>query len=44
MGPSEQTIEARLSALRRRREAIDREIADLLLYLELGRQIGRAHV
>ena len=40
MGPSEQTIEARLSALRRRREAIDREIADLLLYLELGRRLS----
>lgn len=42
MGLSEQTIEARLSALRRRREAIDREIADLLLYLELGRRLSGA--
>lgn len=40
MGPSEQTIAARLSALRCRREAIDREIADLLLYLELGRRLS----
>ena len=42
MGPSEAEIEARLADLRRRREAIDREIADHLLYLELGRRLGWA--
>lgn len=42
MGLSEQDIEARLSALRRQREAIDREIADLVLYLELGRRLSGA--
>lgn len=36
---SEAEIEARLAALRRRREALDREIADHLLYLELGRRL-----
>ncbi|TXM90999.1 hypothetical protein FV219_21595, partial [Methylobacterium sp. WL122] len=35
---SEAEIEARLSDLRRRREALDREIADHVLYLELGRR------
>ena len=39
MVPSEAEIEARLAELRRRREAIDREIADHLLYLELGRRL-----
>ncbi|GJD57719.1 hypothetical protein [Methylobacterium dankookense] len=39
MVPSETEIEARLAELRRRREAIDREIADHLLYLELGRRL-----
>ncbi|GJD89231.1 hypothetical protein BHAOGJBA_2757 [Methylobacterium hispanicum] len=39
MVPSEAEIEARLADLRRRREAIDREIADHLLYLELGRRL-----
>ncbi|MGH1573693.1 hypothetical protein ACRAWG_27400 [Methylobacterium sp. P31] len=42
MGLSEAEIEARLAALRRRREALDREIADLVLYLELGRRLGAA--
>ena len=42
MGLSESEIEARLAALRRRREALDREIADLVLYLELGRRLGAA--
>lgn len=37
---SESEIEARLAALRRQREALDREIADLVLYLELGRRLG----
>ncbi|GJE41483.1 winged helix-turn-helix domain-containing protein [Methylobacterium soli] len=40
MFPSEAEIEARLAALRRRREALDREIADLTLYRELGRRLG----
>lgn len=39
MGPSEAEIEARLAALRRQREALDREIADHVLYLELGRRL-----
>lgn len=39
MVPSEAEIEARLAELRRRREALDREIADHLLYLELGRRL-----
>ncbi|MGH1590031.1 hypothetical protein ACRBEV_18980 [Methylobacterium phyllosphaerae] len=42
MGLSESEIEARLAALRRRREALDREIADLVLYLELGRRLAAA--
>lgn len=42
MGLSESEIEARLAALRRQREALDREIADLVLYLELGRRLGVA--
>ncbi|MCJ2050510.1 winged helix-turn-helix domain-containing protein [Methylobacterium sp. J-070] len=40
MGLSEPEIAARLAALRLRREALDREIADLVLYLELGRRLG----
>ena len=40
MGLSEDEIEARLAALRRQREALDREIADLALYLELGRRLS----
>ncbi|MGU3537635.1 winged helix-turn-helix domain-containing protein [Methylobacterium sp. A54F] len=42
MGPSEAEIERRLAALRREREAIDRAIADHLLYLELGRRLAGA--
>ena len=42
MGLSESEIEARLALLRRQREALDREIADLVLYLELGRRLGAA--
>lgn len=42
MVPSEAEIEARLAALRRRREGLDREIADHLLYLELGRRLRGA--
>lgn len=42
MGLSESEIEARLAALRRQREALDRQIADLVLYLELGRRLGAA--
>ena len=40
MGLSDAEIEMRLAALRRRREALDREIADLVLYQELGRRLG----
>ncbi|MHB2207703.1 hypothetical protein [Methylobacterium sp. CM6257] len=40
MGLSEAEIEARLAVLRRQREALDREIADMVLYLELGRRLG----
>ena len=39
---SEAEIEARLADLRRRREALDREIADHVLYLELGRRLRGA--
>ena len=39
MGLSEQDAEERLAQLRRQREALDREIADLVLYLELGRRL-----
>lgn len=39
MSLSEQEAEERLAALRRQREALDREIADLVLYLELGRRL-----
>ena len=42
MGLSEDEIEARLAGLRRQREALDREIADLVLYLELGRRLRGA--
>lgn len=42
MSLSEDEIEARLAALRRQREALDREIADLVLYLELGRRLSGA--
>ncbi|MCJ2125968.1 hypothetical protein [Methylobacterium sp. J-077] len=42
MGLSEDEIEARLAVLRRQREALDREIADLVLYLELGRRLSGA--
>ena len=40
MGLSDAEIEMRLAALRRQREALDREIADLVLYRELGRRLG----
>ncbi|MGU3467988.1 hypothetical protein ACLBXO_24360 [Methylobacterium sp. C33D] len=40
MGLSESEIAARLAALRRQREALDREIADLVLYQELGRRLA----
>ncbi|MFC6791677.1 hypothetical protein ACFQE0_19995 [Methylobacterium komagatae] len=39
MGLSEHEAEERLAQLRRQREALDREIADLVLYLELGRRL-----
>jgi hypothetical protein len=42
VGLSESEITARLAALRRQREVLDREIADLVLYLELGRRLGAA--
>lgn len=37
---SEAEALARLEALRRERETIDRQIAELLLYLDLGRRLG----
>lgn len=37
---SEAEALARLEELRRQRDAIERQIADLLLYLELGRRLG----
>ncbi|CAO4143960.1 winged helix-turn-helix domain-containing protein [Methylorubrum aminovorans] len=37
---SEAEALARLEALRRQRDAIERQIADLLLYLELGHRLG----
>ncbi|KQO92377.1 MAG: winged helix-turn-helix domain-containing protein [Methylobacteriaceae bacterium] len=37
---SEAEALARLEALRRQRDAIERQIADLLLYLDLGRRLG----
>ena len=40
MGLSEHEVEERLAQLRRQREALDREIADLVLYLELGRRLN----
>ncbi|MBB2961737.1 winged helix-turn-helix domain-containing protein [Methylobacterium sp. R2-1] len=39
---SESEAVARLEALRRQRDAIERQIADLLLYLDLGRRLGGA--
>ena len=42
MGLSEAEIEARLASLRRQRDALDREIADHVLYLELGRRLRGA--
>ena len=42
MSLSEQEAEARLAALRRQRETLDRAIADLVLYLELGRRLNAA--
>ena len=42
MDLSEAEIEARLAELRRRRDALDREIADHVLYLELGRRLRGA--
>lgn len=41
MFPTEAEIEARLGDLRARRAALDREIADLALYRELGRRLSR---
>lgn len=40
MSLSEHEAEERLALLRRQREALDREIADLVLYLELGRRLN----
>ena len=40
MFPSRDQTEARLVELRRERDRIEREIADLLLYLELGRRLA----
>ncbi len=40
MGLSDAEIAMRLEALRRQREALDREIADLILYRDLGRRLG----
>lgn len=40
MFPNEAEAEAALAALRRQREALDRQIADHALYLELGRRLG----
>ncbi|WP_331311755.1 hypothetical protein [Methylobacterium oryzae] len=40
MALSECEIATRLAALRRQREALDREIADLVLYQELGRRLA----
>ena len=37
---SEAEAVARLEALRRQRDVIERQIADLLLYLDLGRRLG----
>jgi hypothetical protein len=39
MFPSEAEVEATLAALRRQRDALDRQIADHALYLELGRRL-----
>jgi len=46
MLPSEQEIAERLETLRRRRDAIEREIGELVLYRDLGRRLaaaGEAH-
>jgi len=40
MFPNEAEVEAALAALRRQRDALDRQIADHALYLELGRRLG----
>ena len=40
MFPNEDEVEAALAALRRQRDALDRQIADHALYLELGRRLG----
>ncbi|MCJ2135273.1 winged helix-turn-helix domain-containing protein [Methylobacterium sp. J-026] len=40
MGLSDAEIAMRLEALRRQREALDRDIADLILYRDLGRRLG----
>lgn len=42
MFPNEAEIEAALAVLRRERDALDRQIADHALYLELGRRLGAA--
>lgn len=42
MALSEAQAEARLAELRRQRDAIEREMADLVLYLDLGRRLGGA--
>lgn len=42
MFPSEAESEARLRDLRARRDALDREIADLALYRELGLRLARS--
>lgn len=42
MFPSEAEAETALRQLRHRREALDRQIADLALYLELGRRLPGA--
>jgi len=42
MFPSEAEVEATLAALRRQRDALDRQIADHALYLELGRRLRAA--
>ncbi|MFC6746489.1 hypothetical protein ACFQFG_18630 [Methylobacterium persicinum] len=40
MSLTEHEAEERLAFLRRQRETLDREIADLVLYLELGRRLN----
>jgi len=44
MFPSEAAVEATLADLRRQRDALDRQIADHALYLELGRRLGAGSV